>query len=378
MNILRPIQLVVAGSLLVASAMTLVGPSTVAAEGRRPLRDWLEQHRQAGRGTSVPAPDYARHESWAALPDMRDAADLTPPGETDRQAVALADVFYIHPTTYFGRQPWNAPADQGDGSSRGVDVAIREQASAFNDCCRVFAPRYRQATVFAFARPDDPRSVAALDLAYGDVERAFAFFITHLNQGRPFIIAGHSQGSLHAMRLVQARIAGTPLARRLVAVYMIGSPAPKSLLAQTIPDCASATQTGCLIDWNTVSNDRVNRTRDGTTLIWDHGRYEQIGNRPLLCVNPLDWRIDGAAPQSANLGALPPGQPSSSALPALLPALTGTVCESHLLVVDLPKGSPFHTSLLLGPGNDHLYDYNLFYLNLRRNASTRVNALLGR
>ena len=378
MSLLRGLQAVAAG-LLLTFLLVLDAPHCAQAKVRRPLRDWLAQ-RTAIAGTLPPAPDYAQREYWAALPDMRDAADLVPPGEVDRQAVAHADVFYIHPTTYFGRVRWNAPASPGRGGERGglsVDGAIREQATVFNDCCRVFAPRYRQATVFALTRPDDPRSVAALDLAYEDVLRAFDFYIAHQNQGRPFIVAGHSQGSLHAMRLIQERIAGTQLARRLVAVFMIGSPAPRGLLGRAIPDCAAATQTRCLVDWNTVSNARVNRTRDGTALIWSHGQYEQIGSRALLCVNPLNWRIDSAAPSSLNLGALPPLLSPNGTLPTVLPGHTEAACLDHLLVVDLPPSSPFRGSLSLGQGNDHVYDYNLFYMNLRRNASARVNAMLG-
>lgn len=357
-----------AATMIILSCASTVSTSADAQF----LRRW-RQARVAGQAPP-PAPDYGRDDAWAARPDTPDDADLTPPGMTDRQRTARADVFFIHPTTYFGRTA-NAPATKEQGGFGGVsvDATIREQATAFNDCCRVFAPRYRQASIAAFSKPDQPQSIKALELAYNDVLRAFDYYIAHENRGRPFIIAGHSQGALHAMRLLQQRIAGTPLARQLVAAYVIGSLAPRDVAAPAFPDCASPTQAHCVVNWNSVTTASADRTRGGSALIWNRGRYVPVGNRPLLCVNPLDWRIDGSAPAATNLGSLPTGR-GGDGLPALLPAGAGARCVNGLLVVDLPAGSPFHPSKLIGEGSLHIVDYNLFWANLRANATARVAA----
>jgi hypothetical protein len=146
-----------------------------------------------------PAPDYSDRNSWAALPDKEDWADLVPPAGSakDNQPHALVDVFFIHPTTYYSRASWNAPIEDERANAVTDWGTLQGQASAFNGCCRVYAPRYRQATVASFRRPE-PHGYKALELAYGDVVRAFAYFIEKFNKGRPFLVASHSQGTAHA------------------------------------------------------------------------------------------------------------------------------------------------------------------------------------
>ena len=78
--------------------------------------------------------------------------------------------------------------------------------------------RYRQANIFAYFRGDEIRK-QALGFAYQDVLRAFQYFLQHRSQGRPFVIASHSQGTHHGTRLLEEVIDGTPLAQRLVAAY---------------------------------------------------------------------------------------------------------------------------------------------------------------
>ncbi len=168
-------------------------------------------------------PDYADPACWAAHPHRPSKAHFTPEdtGLRDEQATARADVFYLHPTSYFGRDSWNASLDDAGANEWVDELMVPGQASVFNGCCRIFAPRYRQATFYAFVeRGKNGRR--ALELAYRDVARAFAYYIEHHNAGRPFFIAGHSQGTLHAIRLLEERIDDAPLAQRMVAAYVMG------------------------------------------------------------------------------------------------------------------------------------------------------------
>ena len=82
---------------------------------------------------------------------------------------------------------------------------VRYQASVFNRSCRVYAPRYRQAIVRVF-KEESKDGKKALDLAYRDVKRAFQYYLDHYNQNRDFIIASHSQGTLHCTRLLKEMI----------------------------------------------------------------------------------------------------------------------------------------------------------------------------
>lgn len=321
-----------------------------------------------------PAPDYTKDDAWAALPGVPSNADIVPPdsGAADNQAKAGVDVFFIHPTTYLSKNGWNAPYDEGGKTREQLESGVlRFQASAFNGCCRIFAPRYRQATLYSFVTEGE-EGYPSFEVAYQDVARAFDEFIAHRNSGRPFIIASHSQGSLHGMRLIAEKIVGTPLEKRFVAAYLIGSSAVRDSGTPGLVPCATPTQTGCYINWNSVldTKSRGNWTEQGIS--WIDGRYQRLHGRTIACVNPLTWTLDGEADASTNLGGMPFAKPDA---PVSAPekALTGARCEGGLLVV-----SPANDAFNFGSwgGDFHIYDYNLFYMNIRANLAARAGQFL--
>ncbi len=320
------------------------------------------------------APDYTDSASWVALPDREDQADNLPPESDlkDRQSDAEVDVFFVHPTTYYSKDGWNAAFDE-DGETRELleEGVMRFQASVFNGAARVYAPRYRQATLYSFMG-EEPDAYAALTFAYGDVERAFTHFISTMNKGRPFILASHSQGSLHAMKLLQEKIAGTNVANRLVAAYIVGFSIPEKLGADGITACRTEHQTGCYLNWNSVAADAETTGWKQTTKIWIDGQLQHIAGRPIACVNPLTGTLGGAADAKANLG----GQPFSEAgerSRALIPELTGAACEDGMLIVSPPTDDEGLTFGVFG-GDYHIYDYNLFHMNIRQDITRRISA----
>ncbi|MDB5715612.1 MAG: hypothetical protein JWO15_3009, partial [Sphingomonadales bacterium] len=118
-----------------------------------------------------PAPDYRERASWVALPEIRDASDIAPPGVTQiDQRNAPADVFYIYPTTFFSKTQWNASITDAANNARIDALPMRSQTTIFNGCCAVYAPRYRQMTLGAYVKWST-NSEAAQDLAYRDVAR---------------------------------------------------------------------------------------------------------------------------------------------------------------------------------------------------------------
>jgi len=144
---------------------------------------------------SLPAPDYSRPESWAAYPGVPSHADEVPAGMA-RAVGSGTPVFFVHPTTYLAPVIGNASFESGSDIERRVDDAVlRFQASVFNGCCDIFAPRYRQASLRAITT-NTPEAYAADELAYGDVARAFERFVQIHPRGA-FILASHSQGSIH-------------------------------------------------------------------------------------------------------------------------------------------------------------------------------------
>lgn len=331
--------------------------------GMPPLLHWATHPAQGfAHATSPAAPDYAEATSWAALPSTQDAADQVPPnaGMQDKQANADVDVFFVHPTTYLIGRGWNAGIDNSLANAITSAGILAQQASVFNASAKVYAPRYRQvsqAGQTADLAPADKQ--AALDLAYSDVERAFAYFLKHYNQGRPFIIASHSQGTTHTQPLLRYLFAQQPEAsQRLVAAYLIGNTVVQETMENTLPLCSSGTQTGCYISWNAI-------LREGDDSHW------QTKGKP-SCVNPLSWRADDMRISAEqNRGALPMATPLG--LSELDVELTGAQCVNGMLWIDQPKGWGYKIGLFPG-GGYHAYDYNLFYANLRSNIAERVKA----
>src|SRR6478735_10304619 len=165
----------------------------------------------------VGAPEYNKLEFWAAHPSKPDPADQLPLILKNNSAVDTSVVvFFIHPTTFTAddRTEWNADLSDIDINKKTDEKPILYQASAFNQF-PVYAPRYRQAHIRAYFTDDTANARAAFDLAYTDIKNAFTEFLKEAH-GRPFIIASHSQGSTHAIRLLKEFVDSTPLQQQLV------------------------------------------------------------------------------------------------------------------------------------------------------------------
>jgi hypothetical protein len=315
-------------------------------------------------------PDYAEPSSWIARPGASDDPSLWVPGGFTGSRSGGAAVFYIHPTTYLDRDRWNAPLASGGQTEFRTELFVQSQASAFNGAGRVWAPRYRQAAFGAFLLRSEDAS-KALDLAYGDVARAFDRFVEESGD-RPIILAGHSQGALHLERLLREKIAGKRIARRIVAAYVVGWPISTSadLPVLGLPACRSAPQTGCILSWLTFGDP------PNPDLIFDNWQKTKGFNggerrqRDVLCVNPLTGTQDGAAPPQDNPGTLVPTPDLRSA--SLSRGAVGAHCDRGLLILDgqIPGIGPYAL-----PGNNyHVYDYSLFWGAIRNDAERRLAA----
>ncbi|MDI1480852.1 DUF3089 domain-containing protein [Polyangium sp. y55x31] len=313
------------------------------------------------------APNYAEPSAWAALPTVDDDADVSLPElPALGPGVAKADVFFVHPTTSLAKR-WNTPIDDPEVIKATARGATLIEASAFNACCAVYAPRYRQASGKAFVVPS-PDGERAIDLAYGDVAAAFASFLDRRGEGRPFVLASHSQGTVLAARLLREKIWGKPIAKHLVAAYLIGGPISRQTIGEDIPICASEEQWGCVVAWN-ARGPRYER---------NGFEFKDTPATSRICVNPLTWKTDGAAaPASQNQGALF----FDTEAPAVLPAFADAACQKdgNLWISQMNRmpARDAASGLLLwtmGPDNYHPIEYQLYYVNLRKNAVRRVEA----
>ena len=317
------------------------------------------------------APDYRTAAAWLSRPGTPGDPSTWPPhGIVPARAPQVA-VFFGPPTTYLGRDTWNAPLDDAAANGR-LRLFAASQASAFNDVGAIWAPRYRQATMGAFLTRG-PDAEAALDFAYRDVERAFDAFVAAIPPDRPILLAGHSQGSLHLTRLLARRIAGTALARRIVAVYAIGWPISLSadLPALGLPACASPDATRCILSWQSFAEpadpSQLRGLYDASTGLTGASRK----GTPMLCTNPLTGTPGSAAPANLNRGALVPkaGMSDADLVAGLVPAHCGD--GGLLLIGDPPKG---YGMFVLPGQNYHVFDYALFWANIRADAARRVAA----
>jgi len=325
--------------------------------------------------------DYTSADNWAALPGSLGNAGAKPAGIIDAAMVPQADVFFVHPTTYLDVKHWNdLDFNNNESNERLFDRVLKIQASAFNTAGLIYAPRYRQATFGAFF-DEGTSGEKALNLAFADVIDAFDNFIAQRNHDRPFILAGHSQGSLHLLNLLKQRISGTPLKEKLVAAYIIGWPvsieADLDALADIGP-CRSDDETGCVLSYQTFGVDgdpsAMHGYMNSTTGL---GGMPRAGTQ-VLCNNPQNWAIGGNAAPETHLGALLLPADKNGPLGEPIENFTGSHCGSDgVLYLAGTPGEAWQDYKLYGE-NYHAYDYHMFYMNIRDNAVLRVLTWMGK
>lgn len=299
-----------------------------------------------------PAPDYTRAESWA----VREASVAGKP----------VDIFYIQPTTFRSKQ-WNQDiTDAATNAWTDLSVGAR-QISAFAECCRAFSPRYRQASSRAFVEQagDGGKAYA---LAYGDVARAFRDYLARDNSGRPFIVAAHSQGALHGLRLIREEIAGTTLAQRMIVAYLPGIGIPRGSLPMGVPACDRPRQTGCIASWNSFDPDADTQPYVARSTRDYSGPAE---GRALLCVNPMTFDAARPATKFGDGRGMLPGPAVAGPLPKLVKNALAARCDGNVLRVTAKPGVPVER---LPGGNLHMNDIAFFWGDLRVDAASRIKA----
>ena len=299
-------------------------------------------------------PDYSKLEYWAAHPDKWDPSDSIPaPLQAETRKDTDVDVFFIYPTTLTSDNDrrWNADINDAEINAKTDYSPILFQASSFNEC-RVFAPRYRQAHVRSYFTGDTLAAQKAFDLAYSDIRTAFQYYLDHYNHGHPIIIASHSQGTTHALRLLKEFFDKGPLHDQLIAAYTIGMPLPRNYFSNLSP-CSDSTKTGCFVGWRTY-------------LEGYEPEYIQKEDPKSYVVNPLTWTMtDEDAPRSLNEGSVV----VTKNFDKIMYKLVDAQIHDGVLWIHRPH---FPGSFLYRSKNYHIGDINLFYMNIRSNIRTRI------
>jgi len=294
-------------------------------------------------------PDYAQSASWAVLPQAY--PPQLKPFLTDSLARPV-DVFYVYPTLLTDRKnsQWNASVEGAEVRQEVLNTPVQFQASAWAAAGNLYVPFYRQAHYRAYLDPYKEEGEKAFLVAYSDVRNAFGYYLKHYNQGKPIILAGHSQGSHHLKEIVREFFDNKPLQKQLVAAYLIGIKLKPDEF-KTLQPLYDPTQVGGYITWNTYKKGHLPKT---------YANWYQGG----ITVNPITWNNADMGAETQHLGVLNSDlkiYPNSVAVQRVDGMLWATVPK-------IPKR--FWLSFIK---NYHFADINLFWADIQQNAQQRAS-----
>lgn len=299
------------------------------------------------------APDYSDLNYWASHPLKWDPADSIPKPLRRQKQDSSVDVFFLHPTIYTKEiidSNLNAAIDDAYLNAKTDYSSILYQASVFNQHAKIYAPRFREAHISTYFLNDTAKAIKTFDFAYEDVKKAFEYYLTNYNNGRPIIIASHSQGTTHALRLLKDYFENKPLQKQLVAAYLVGMAIPQDYFT-SLKMCEDENQTGCLCGWRTFRKDFF-------------PPYIEAENGNSLVTNPLTWKIDETyAPRKQNKGSV------LFKFNKVYKKTTDAQIQKGVIWVRRPK---FPWSFLYKTKNYHVGDINLYYMNMKQNAGKRI------
>ncbi len=311
---------------------------------------------------------------WYSRSEFKDnnPALWQPEGAAKDDVPGPAAVFFVHPTSFISRNQWNAKLEDKETTAR-TKIFLKGLSSPFSSVGHVWSPRYRQASIGAFLTAK-PEGQEALDAAYQDVLLAFDAFVAKQQKDRPIVMAGHSQGARHLTYLLRDRVAGKPLAKRIVAAYIIGWPisVERDMPSLGLPVCSSPDQTACIMSWESFAEPadyaRIVSAYESTTGFDGESR----AGTNIVCTNPLNGGGELAADAAANLGTLKPSNDLETG--TLIPKAVPARCDAKgfLLIGDPPELGNY-----VLPGNNyHVYDIPLFWANVRFDALWRTRQFL--
>ena len=303
-------------------------------------------------------PDFSNLAYWAAHPNKKNPSDSIPK-RFQKQAYDTkdVDVFFVYPTSYLDKEMpygWSASLQDVKTNIYTDYSSILYQASVFNEVGKIYAPRYRQANIKSYTpdnREDTLKALAAFELAYQDVKTAFEFYLTHFNNGRPIIIASHSQGSSHSIRILKEFFDGKPLSKQLVAAYVVGMAIDPATYT-SLKACDQPNETGCICAWRTFM--------EGYQAPFvDKEKFKSI------VTNPLSWNSENTSiDRASNEGSI------LYNFNKIIPNVAGAINHDGVLWTPKPH---FFGNFLIKTKDYHIADYNLYYTSIRKNAALRVS-----
>ena len=294
-------------------------------------------------------PNYSEMDYWVEHPKMENHYASLPKNYLDSLNTEnpKIDAFFIHPTLYLKGTSWNADINDKKLNKEIGNAAIKNQASVFLGITNIYAPHYRQMHIQSYY--DLKNGLQAFEVAYSDVKNAFIYYWENFNKGNKFIIAGHSQGTNHAERLLKEIILkNDSMKNQLLVSYLPGMPIKQ--FHKDLPPCSSPNQLDCFLSWRSLAEGYFPAD-------WEV-------SDSIFCVNPISWKIDSLPSKKKNhLGIL--FQNHKIHYPNSIEAYT-----DKGVVWIKPIKIPFARFYKMK--NYHIADYNLYWINIRNNLRYRL------
>ena len=294
-------------------------------------------------------PNYSEIDYWVEHPKKEKHYASLPKNYLDslEKENPNIDAFFIHPTLYLKGTSWNADINDKKLNKEIGNAAIKNQASVFLGIANIYAPHYRQMHIQSYY--DLKNGLQAFEVAYSDVKNAFIYYWENFNKGNKFIIAGHSQGTNHAERLLKEIILkNDSMKNQLLVSYLPGMPIKQ--FHKDLPPCSSPNQLDCFLSWRSLAEGYFPAD-------WEV-------SDSIFCVNPISWKIDSLPSQKKNhLGIL--FQNHKIHYPNSIEAYT-----DKGVVWIKPIKIPFARFYKMK--NYHIADYNLYWINIRNNLRYRL------
>ena len=304
-------------------------------------------------------PDYSQKECWYKISAV--TKDV--------------DTFFIYPTEYLGLNegdPAYATLDNEE-MLQGMTGIYLTQASVFEDSTNVFMPYYRQAGIRYAGevwKKTGSIDAAISGIPYDDITDALDYYFENYNNGRPFILAGHSQGSAIAKLVLKKYFKEhSDYYRRMIAAYVIGYAVTQDELDAYphLKFAAGEKDTGVIISWNTEGPKNVEENVQTAVLLPN-----------AISINPLNWKRDDTyASASENLGSLVPNIEAGRFEIADIGA-DAQVIPSRGVIVTHAEMEPIPEELIelfnasFGPDGRHETDYSFYYNNIKDNVAKRI------
>ena len=303
------------------------------------------------KSPEIEKPNYSDKDSWAVLPgNIPDEISIFNINENKKEA----DVFYIYPTLIDSKnqREWNSDIWNEDIRNDVINRPVKYQASAWLDAGNLYVPYYRQAHIRVFNDKFRVDGDKALNLAYNDIKEAFTYYLENFNNDKPFIIASHSQGTIHAKRLIAEFIDGKELQKKLIAAYLVGIKVFEDEF-KNIKPMNSANETGGFVTWNTFKFNKYPRKDNYEN--WFKGG---------VTTNPITWDDSKETKKDLHKGLL----------------YRDLKIFSQNIDIKLIDGIVWSTVpnvpgkiLLKTVRSYHFADINLFWVDIKENAKLRVD-----